>query len=61
MYIKYTWLLRQEKNYRQIRLLTWTSFISQFVHPVGEEKLDGVKRVEGENVILAHCMFYFIR
>ena len=43
MYIKYTWLLRQEKNYRQIRLLTWTSFISQFIYPVCGEKLDGVK------------------
>ena len=51
MYIKYTWLLRQEKNYRQIRLLTWTSFISQFFHPVGGEKLDGVKGVERGIVI----------
>ena len=25
------------ENCRQFRLLTWTSIISQFVHPVGEE------------------------
>ena len=25
------------ENCRQIRLLTWTSFIGQFVHPVGGE------------------------
>ena len=28
-----------EKNCRQYRLLTWTSLIGQFAHPVGGEEM----------------------
>ena len=43
MDIEYTWILRQEKNWRQFRLLTWTSLINddQCVHSV-EGGGDGV-------------------
>ena len=37
---------------RQFKLLTWTSFIGQFVNPVGGKR---------EIVILASCKFHFIR
>ena len=36
MDVEYTWILRQGKNCRQFRLITWNSFIGQFVHPLGE-------------------------
>ena len=36
------------ENCRQISLLTWNSFIGQFVHPV-EVGGDGVKGLEGGN------------
>ena len=39
MDIEYTWILRQGKNCCQFRLLTWTSHIGQFVHPVGGDLL----------------------
>ena len=39
------------KNCRQFRLLTWTSFIGQFVHPVGVEVIG--YGVDGGIVILA--------
>ena len=31
---------RQVKICSQLRLLIWTSFIGQFVHPVGEKGMD---------------------
>ena len=37
MDVIYTWILRQGINCLQFSLLTWTSFIGQFVHPVGRE------------------------
>ena len=37
--IKYTWILGQGKNCRQFSLLTWISFIGQFIHPVGGEEM----------------------
>ena len=48
----YMWILRQEKNCRQFRLLTqtMTSFIGQFVH-----------HLEGAIVILASYKFHFNR
>ena len=33
-------------NCRQFRLITWTLFIGQFVHPLGGEGI-GEKRVDG--------------
>ena len=42
---------------RKFRLLTWTSFIGQFVHPVGWEGMDGW----GCIVIIASCEYPFIR
>ena len=38
MDIEYTWILWQRKNCCQFRLLTWNSFIVQFVHPVKGKK-----------------------
>ena len=35
--IEYTWILGQGKNCREFRLLTWNSFIGNFVHPVEGE------------------------
>ena len=35
MDIEYTWILGQGKNCRQFSLITWNSFICQFVHPLG--------------------------
>ena len=40
MDIDYTWILRQGKYCCQFRLLTWTSHIGQFVHPVGGDTGD---------------------
>ena len=38
MGVKYnTWILLQGENSRQFRLLTWASFIGQFVYLVGGE------------------------
>ena len=34
MDVEYTWILGQWKNCRQFSLLTWNSFIGQFVHLV---------------------------
>ena len=48
------------ENCRQFWLLTWTSFIGQFVYPVGEEGM-GVKGMDGVIVILASNKFKFIR
>ena len=31
------------KNCRQFSLLTWNSFIGQFVHPVGGDEVKGVE------------------
>ena len=45
MEVEYTWIFWQGKNCRQIRLLTWISFISQFIHLV-EGKGMGVKVVD---------------
>ena len=45
MGIKYMWIYRQGKIFRQRSLLLWTSFIGQLVHPVGEK--DGVKKEGG--------------
>ena len=45
MGIEYTWILCQGKNCRQFRLLTWTSFISQYDQLVGG--WDGVKGDDG--------------
>ena len=41
MDIECTWILWQGINSRQIRLLTWTSFNGQFIHPVGGDGLKG--------------------
>ena len=41
-------------------LLTWTSFMGQFVRPAGEEGMS-VKGVESGIIILASCEFHFIR
>ena len=47
------------KNCRQFRLLTWTSFIGQFVHSVrGRDRLNVVI---GVFVILTSYKFQFIR
>ena len=35
----YTWILCQGKICRQFRLLTFTLFIGQFVHPVGGDEM----------------------
>ena len=35
MDIEYMWILRLGENCHIFRLLTWNSFIGQFVHPVG--------------------------
>ena len=42
MDIEYTWIAChcQGKNFYQFRLLTWTSFVGQFYHPVGGEGMD---------------------
>ena len=37
MDIENTWILEQDKNCRQFRLLTYASLVGQFVHPVGGE------------------------
>ena len=42
---------------RQFRLLTWTSHIGQFVHPVGGDRMG----LDGEIIILASYKFYFIK
>ena len=39
MDVEYTWILRQGKNCRQFNLLTWNSFIGQFVYPVGGKEM----------------------
>ena len=41
-------------------MLTWILFIGKFVHPVEGEEI-GVDGIEGGIVILARCMFHFIR
>ena len=41
---------------RKYSLLIWTSFISQFVHPVGGERM-GQRKWEGRLVILAASCF----
>ena len=41
MDVEYTWILRQGENCLQFRLLTWTSSIGQFVHPVGGKGMGG--------------------
>ena len=58
MDLGYMWILWQGKNYRQFSFLTWNSFIGQFFHPVGGDRVKGWKR---EIVILARCVFHFIR
>ena len=50
MNIEYTLIYWQGKISCRFRLLTWTSFIDQFVHPVSWEGMGGV-------VILARCKF----
>ena len=45
------------ENFRQFRLLTWISFIGQFVHSLGWEGMGE----RGWIVILASYKFYFIR
>ncbi len=35
--IGYTWIYGQGEIYHQFRLLIWTEFTGQFVHPVGGE------------------------
>ncbi len=55
MDIEYTWILWQGKNFSQLRLLTWNSFIDQFAHLVrGDGSKCGI-------AILARCKFHFIR
>ena len=49
-----------EKNCRQIRLLTWISFIGQFVNPVGR-KVMGYMGWMGGIVILDRKKFNFNR
>ena len=48
--VEYTWILRQGK----IVLLTWNSFIGQFVHPLGGERFGN----EGER---ENCFFSPLR
>ena len=56
---EYAWILIQGENCRQSNLLTWNSFISQFVHPVGEEGM-GYRCWMRYIVILARTKFHFI-
>ena len=60
MDIEYTWLLYQGKNFRQFSLPTRNSLIGQFVHPVEGEGM-GLNGRKGVIVIVAHCVFHFIR
>ena len=55
MDIQFTWILF---SCRQFRLLTWTSFINQFVHSVGGG--NEVKWVDARIFILASYKFHFI-
>ena len=55
MDIEYTMDIMTEEKFTQFRLLTSTSIIGQFIHPVGLSRL-----MEGI-VILASYKFYFIR
>ena len=52
---KFTFILILE-IFCQSKLITWTSFIGQFVHPVG-----GGDMGKGGIVILASYKFHFIR
>ena len=60
MDLKYLWLSCEGMNCRQFRLLFPLSFIGQYVHSVGGEWI-GRREWEGEVIILARCVFYFIR
>ena len=57
MYIDHTWIYWQGKICRHFRLLIWISFITQFVHPVGEED----QELNWSIVNLASCEYNFIR
>ena len=59
MDVEYTWILSEWKIYRQFRMLTWISFIGQFIHPVEKGWVKGGGREE--IFILASCMFHSIR
>ena len=37
MDIEYTWILIQGNTYRQYNLLTWNSYIDQYLHSLGGE------------------------
>ena len=50
-------MTRKKMSNRQLRLLTWTSFISQIVHPVGKE---GLGKGGGWGIVsLASYKFHF--
>ena len=49
-----------EENCRQFRLLTWTSFIGEFVLKVGRKGMRKRELMSGI-VILASYKFHFIR
>ena len=48
------------ENCLQFRLLAWTSFIGQFIHPVGGEWIR-LRVWIGGIVILASYKFHFVR
>ena len=51
------YITRKKMSNRQLRLLTWTSFISQIVHPVGKE---GLGKGGGWGIVsLASYKFHF--
>ena len=54
------WILWQGENCQIFRLLIWTSFIGQLVHPVGEEDI-GYMGWIGMAVIWVSYKFHFIR
>ena len=52
--------IAKKKLSSSINLLIWTSFIGQYVHPVGGYGI-GYSWQMGGIVILACCEYYFIR